>query len=146
MTTSAITTDTASLVAELGGSSDTTVDFMFGIGNVKDSDAVYLQYLGDDQLQALVTASGRPQTRIGNVFLTGLTIADDVYKEAGFKGNKLNVYLMTQSGKTVMLTAGLTTIWSGVGVSVSRSISQRALLLAPSRDSALQGPYPSGDD
>tara|TARA_Y100000289_G_scaffold62774_1_gene72447 strand:- start:123 stop:761 length:639 start_codon:yes stop_codon:yes gene_type:complete len=113
MTTSAITTtDTAALVAELGGSSDTTVDYMFGIGNVKDSDAVYFQYLGDDQLQALVTASGRPQTRIGNVFLTGVTIADDVYKEAGFSGDKLNVFLQTQSGASIMLTAGLTTIWS----------------------------------
>jgi len=112
MTTSAITTDTSALVAELGGSSDVTVDYMFGIGNVKDSDAVYFQYMGDDQLQALVSASGRPQTRIGNVFLTGVTIADDVYKEAGFAGDKLNVFLQTQSGATIMLTAGLTTIWS----------------------------------
>ena len=113
MTTSAITTtDTAALVAELGGSSETSVDYMFGIGNVKDSDAVYFRYMGDDQLQALVTASGRPQTRIGNVFLTGVTIADDVYKEAGFSGDKLNVFLQTQSGASIMLTAGLTTIWS----------------------------------
>ena len=112
MTTSAITADTAALVAELGGSSAQTCDYMFGIGNVKDSDAVYFQYMGDDQLQALVGATGRPQTRIGNVFLTGVEIADDVYKEAGFSGDKLNVYLRTQSGVTIMLTSGLTTIWS----------------------------------
>jgi len=113
MTSSAITpADTTALVAELGGSSNQTTDFMFGIGNVKDSDAVYFQYMGDDQLQALVGATGRPQTRIGNVFLTGVEIADDVYKEAGFEGNKLNVYLRTQSGVTIMLTSGLTTIWS----------------------------------
>lgn len=112
MTTSAITTDTSALVAELGGSSDVSVDYMFGIGNVKDSDAVYFRYMGDDQLVALVSASGRPQTRIGNVFLTGVTIADDVYKEAGFAGSKLNIFLQTQSGVSIMLTAGLTTIWS----------------------------------
>ena len=91
-----------------------TTDFTFGIGNVKDSDAVYFQYPedGGDQMTALVSASGRPQTRIGNVFLTGVSVADDVYASSGFEGSKLNVYLMTQSGKTIMLTAGLTTMWS----------------------------------
>jgi len=129
MTTSAITTtDTAALIAELGGSSETTVDYMFGIGNVKDSDAVYFQYLGDDQLQALVSASGRPQTRIGNVFLTGVSIAEDVYKEQGFEGDKLNVYLLTQSGKTIMLTAGLTTIWSQCIMTALMGLADNAAL------------------
>ena len=128
MTTSAITTDTSALVAELGGSSDVTVDYMFGIGNVKDSDAVYFQYMGDDQLQALVSASGRPQTRIGNVFLTGVTIADDVYKEAGFAGDKLNVFLQTQSGATIMLTAGLTTIWSQCIMTALMGLADNAAL------------------
>jgi len=128
MTTSAITTDTSALVAELGGSSDVTVDYMFGIGNVKDSDAVYFQYMGDDQLQALVSASGRPQTRIGNVFLTGVTIADDVYKEAGFSGDKLNVFLQTQSGATIMLTAGLTTIWSQCIMTALMGLADNAAL------------------
>ena len=128
MTTSAITTDTSALVAELGGSSDVTVDYMFGIGNVKDSDAVYFQYMGDDQLQALVSASGRPQTRIGNVFLTGVTIADDVYKEAGFSGDKLNVFLQTQSGASIMLTAGLTTIWSQCIMTALMGLADNAAL------------------
>ena len=128
MTTSAITTDTSALIAELGGSSDVTVDYMFGIGNVKDSDAVYFQYMGDDQLQALVSASGRPQTRIGNVFLTGVTIADDVYKEAGFAGDKLNVFLQTQSGATIMLTAGLTTIWSQCIMTALMGLADNAAL------------------
>ena len=104
--------DTASIVAEFGGSSQQTVDMMIGVGVVKDSEAVFFQYVGDDQTSALVQPSGKPVTRIGNVQLTGLSIADDVYAEAGFKGDKLNVFLTTQQGRTVMLTSGLTTIWS----------------------------------
>jgi len=85
---------------------------MIGVGVVKDSEAVFFQYVGDDQTSALVQPSGKPVTRIGNVQLTGLSIADDVYAEAGFKGDKLNVFVTTQQGRTVMLTSGLTTIWS----------------------------------
>ena len=106
------TADTASLVAELGGQATQSVDYMIGIGLVKDSDAVYFQYVGDDQKTALMEPSGKPVSRIGNVFLTGLSIIDDVYAEAGFSGSKLNVFLETQNGVSVMLTSGLTTIWS----------------------------------
>ena len=60
----------------------------------------------------MVQANGKPVTRIGNVVLTGLTIDDEVYKEAGFDGSKLNVMLTTQQGRSVLLTSGLTTIWS----------------------------------
>lgn len=113
MTTSINTVaDTAAIVAEFGGSSQQTVDMMIGVGVVKDSEAVFFQYVGDDQTSALVQPSGKPVTRIGNVQLTGLSIADDVYAEAGFKGDKLNVFVTTQQGRTVMLTSGLTTIWS----------------------------------
>jgi len=104
--------DTASIVAEFGGSSQQSVDIMIGVGIVKDSEAVFFQYVGDDQTSALVQPSGKPVTRIGNVQLTGLSIADDVYAETGFKGDKLNVFVTTQQGRTVMLTSGLTTIWS----------------------------------
>ena len=106
------TADTASLVAELGGQATQSVDYMIGIGLVKDSDAVYFQYVGDEQKTALMEPSGKPVSRIGNVFLTGLTIIDDVYAEAGFSGSKLNVFLETQNGRTLMLTSGLSTIWS----------------------------------
>lgn len=113
MTTSINTVaDTAAIVAEFGGSSQQSVDMMIGVGVVKDSEAVFFQYVGDDQTSALVQPSGKPVTRIGNVQLTGLSIADDVYAEAGFKGDKLNVFVTTQQGRTVMLTSGLTTIWS----------------------------------
>lgn len=102
----------AALVAEMGGSSSETVDIMLGVGLQKDSDAVFFQYLGDDQTQALVQASGKPVTRIAPVRLIGITIAEDVYKDAGFDGSKVNIFLETQSGRSVMLTSGLTTIWS----------------------------------
>jgi|GEM_PF-3263808 len=106
------TADTASLVAELGGQATQSVDFMIGIGLVKESNAVYFQYIGDDQTTALMESAGKPVTRIGNVFITGLTIIDDVYAKAGFSGSKLNIFLETQNGRTLMLTSGLSTIWS----------------------------------
>lgn len=106
------TADTSALVAELGGQASQSVDFMIGVGLVKDSDAVFFQYQGDEQKTALMEASGKPCTRIGQVFLTGLTIIDNVYEDAGFSGSKLNVFLQTQTGKTLMLTSGLATIWS----------------------------------
>lgn len=100
------------LVAELGGQAAQTVDFMIGVGSVNDSDAVFFQYQGDQQKTALMESSGKPCTHIGQVFLTGLTIIDNVYEESGFNGSKLNVFLETQTGKTLMLTSGLVTIWS----------------------------------
>ena len=112
MTTSAISVDTAAIVAEFGGQSNTLADIMIGVGVVKDSEAVYFKYEGDDETTALMQANGKPVTRIGNVVLTGLTIDDEVYKDAGFEGSKLNVMLMTQQGRSVLLTSGLTTIWS----------------------------------
>ena len=104
--------DTAAIVAELGGQSTTEVSVMIGIGLVKDSDAVYFQYVGDDKTQALVKDNGTPLTRISPVRFKGVSIADDIYKDAGFQGSKLNVFFETQQQRTVMLTAGLTTIWS----------------------------------
>ncbi len=63
------TADTSALVAELGGQASQSVDFMIGVGLVKDSDAVFFQYQGDEQKTALMEASGKPCTRIGQVFL-----------------------------------------------------------------------------
>ena len=101
--------DTASIIAEFSGGSAPTVDLMIGVGLVKDSEAVFFQYLGDDNNSALMQANGRPVTRIGNVYLTGLSVADEIGE---FNMTKLNVYLETQQGRTMMLTSGLTTIWS----------------------------------
>ena len=98
------------LVGELGGSS-TDVSMMIGVGLVKDSDAVYFQYMGEDRKpSALVKpSSGNPLTRIADVKLTGIAIAEDVGE---FKSTKLNLFLTTSTGTTVMLTSGLTTIWA----------------------------------
>ena len=113
MTTSIVKPDTASIIADISsGGAAPTVDVMIGIGLKKDSEAVFFQYQGDDNVQALMYDSGKPVTRIGNVYLTGLSIADDVYAEAGFSGSKLNVFVETQQGRSIMITSGLTTIWS----------------------------------
>lgn len=110
--TQTISVDTSAIVAELGGQSSAEVSVMIGIGLVKDSDAVYFQYVGDDKTQALVKECGKPLTRISPVRFSGVSIADDVYQNSGFSGNKLNVFFETQQQRVVMLTAGLTTIWS----------------------------------
>ena len=112
MTNTIVPADTAALLAEISSSSSPTVDIMIGVGLVKDSEAVFFQYVGDEQTTALLQASGKPITRIANVYLTGLSVVDDVYAEAGFSGSKLNVFLETQQGRSVLLTSGLTTIWS----------------------------------
>ena len=110
--TQTISVDTSAIVAELGGQSSAEVSVMIGIGLVKDSDAVYFQYVGDDKTQALVKDNGAPLTRISPVRFSGVSIADDVYQSSGFSGNKLNVFFETQQQRVVMLTAGLTTIWA----------------------------------
>ena len=101
--------DTASIIAEFSGGAAPSVDLMIGVGLVKDSEAVFFQYEGDDVKAALMQANGRPVTRIGNVYLTGLSVAEDIGE---FKMTKLNVYLETQQGRTMLLTSGLTTLWS----------------------------------
>lgn len=99
----------ASIVSEVGGS-ENTVDMMIGIGLVKDSEAVYFQYLGDEQTpSALMMPSGKPCTRMANVRITGLTVADGIGE---FNSTKLNVFIESSAGRTLMLTSGLNTIWS----------------------------------
>ena len=111
MTTTAITpVDNSALLAEFSGGSSTDVSMMIGIGLVKDSEAVFFQYLGDEQTpSALMMPSGRPLTRLTNVTLAGIDIADDIGE---FKSTKLNLFLQSSQGRVVMLTSGLTTIWS----------------------------------
>jgi len=111
MTTTAITpVDNSALLAEFSGGSSTDVSMMIGIGLVKDSEAVFFQYLGDEQTpSALMMPSGRPLTRLANVTLAGIDVADDIGE---FKSTKLNLFLQSSQGRVVMLTSGLTTIWS----------------------------------
>ena len=111
MTTTAITpVDNTALLAEFSGGSSTDVAMMIGIGLVKDSEAVFFQYLGDEQTpSALMMPSGRPLTRLANVTLAGIDVADDIGE---FNSTKLNLFLQSSQGRVVMLTSGLTTIWS----------------------------------
>lgn len=97
------------LIAELVSEQQSDVDMMIGVGLVKDSDAVFFQYIGDKDTQALMLPSGKPLTRLQNVKLTGITIAEDIGE---FNSTKINLYLTTNQGRTVMMTSGLTTIWT----------------------------------
>ena len=111
MTTSAIqTTDNAALLSEFSGGASTDVAMMIGVGLVKDTEAVFFQYLGEEQQpSALMLPSGKPLTRLANVTLSGIDIAEEVGE---FKSTKLNLFLQSSQGRVVMLTSGLTTIWS----------------------------------
>ena len=101
---------TSALVAEFAGGQSSDIAMMIGIGLVKDTDAVFFQYIGDEQTpQALMLPSGKPLTRLANVRLVGCNIAEEVGE---FKATKLNIFLETTQGRQVLLTSGLTTIWS----------------------------------
>lgn len=110
MTNLAVRPETAALVSEFAGGSSSDVSMMIGVGLVKDSEGVFFQYLGEDQQPAaLMLPSGKPLTRMANVRLAGIEIAEDIGE---FKSTKLNIVLETTAGSRVMLTSGLTTIWS----------------------------------
>ena len=104
-----VTTADQSLLAEFSGGAAGDVEMMIGIGLVKDSDAVFFQYMGEEQTKALMLDSGKPLTRLANVTLTGISIAEEVGE---FKSTKLNLYLQSSQGRVIMLTSGLATIWS----------------------------------
>ena len=100
----------SSIVADFAGGESMDVDMMIGIGLVKDSEAVYFQYLGDEQQpQALVMPSGKPVYTMQNVRLVGLEVVDDIGE---YKSTKLNVTIESSNGTRVMLTSGATTLWS----------------------------------
>ena len=98
------------LVSDFAGGSASEVTHMIGIGLVKESDAVFFQYQdkGTEPV-ALLLASGRPLTTLRNVTLAGISIAENVGE---FGAIKLNVILQSSQGHNVLVTSGLTTIWS----------------------------------
>ena len=106
---------TSAIIADFcGGSSNTTamdVVMMIGVGLQKESDAVFFQYLGDEQKpSALMMPSGKPVYNFRNVQLVGIDIAEEIGE---FKSTKLNVYLQAaESDNTILVTSGLTTLWS----------------------------------
>ncbi len=110
MTSSALSVDNTSVLAEFAGGQSSDIAMMIGIGLVKDSEAVFFQYVGDEQTpQALMLPSGKPLTRMNNVRLAGISIATDIGE---FKSTKLNLVLESSAGNQIMMTSGLSTIWS----------------------------------
>ena len=110
VSTAAPANNISALVTEFAGGASSDISMMIGVGLVKDTDAVFFQYLGEGvEPMALVQNSGRPLTRLGNVKLAGISIAEDVGE---FNSTKLNVILESSAGTQVMVTSGLTTIWS----------------------------------
>ena len=104
--------DTTAIVSELvAGGQQTEYNMMLGVGINKDSDAVFFVYRGDDQEPVALTlpTSGKPLTRLGNVKVTGINIAEDI---GTFNSTKLNLFLTTNKGVVILVTSGLTTLWS----------------------------------
>ena len=104
--------DSTAIVSDLvAGGQQSDVSMMIGVGINKDSDAVFFMYRDDDQEPIALTlpTSGKPLTRLGNVKVTGINVAEDI---GTFKSTKLNLFLSTSSGKTFLITSGLTTLWS----------------------------------
>ena len=104
--------DNTAIVSDLvAGGQQSDVNMMLGVGINKDSDAVFFMYRGDDQEPVALTlpTSGKPLTRLGNVKVTGINIAEDI---GTFKSTKLNLFLTTSSGTVILVTSGLTTLWS----------------------------------
>ncbi len=104
--------DNTAIVSDLvAGGQQSDISMMIGVGVNKDSDAVFFMYRGDDQEPVALTipTSGKPLTRLGNVKVTGINVAEDV---GTFKSTKLNLFLTTNSGTVILVTSGLTTLWS----------------------------------
>jgi len=126
MTTSLVASE---FVSELVADQPSSVDMMIGIGLVKDTDAVYFQYLGEEQSpSALMLPSGKPCTRLPHVTLTGIEIAKDIGE---FNSTKLNLFVTSNAGRTVMLTSGLQTIWSQCIITALMGVFGEYALNAP---------------
>ena len=129
VSTASMTDATAALVAEVGGSSTNQVDIMIGIGLVKDSDAVFFQDTGEKQHRALLRpTTGKPITRLSDVRLSGISVAEDVGQ---YKQTKLNLFLETSAGRQVMVTSGLETIWTQCLLSSLMGLELNGQLLLP---------------
>ena len=105
------TVPSTSVLAEFVSNVRDDIAMMIGVGLVKDSDAVFFQYLGEDQTPRALTVptSGKPVYNLVNVRLVGIDVADDIGE---FKASKVNLMIESSAGNTIMLTSGLTTLWS----------------------------------
>ena len=101
----------SSVLSEFTGGDQPEIAMMIGVGVVKESDAVFFQYLGGEEKPRalMLPTSGRPLTYLKNVRLVDIGIEEEVGE---FKSTKLNLFLESSAGNTVMLTSGLNTLWS----------------------------------
>ena len=106
--TAITTVDTNSIVSEFAGGASGSISAMIGIGAVKESDAPFQMYRGEEQEPVpLLHNNGKPVLTLNNLRLQGVEIADGVGK---FNATKLNLFVKTDTGtETLMLTCGLTT-------------------------------------
>jgi hypothetical protein len=106
-----IATPATSVLSQFTGSTSVDYDLMIGVGLDKDSDAVFFQYVGDEgkYIALTVPTSGKPLQQFKAVRLSKISIAEDI---GTFHSTKLNVYLESTEGAVVMVTSGLTTMWS----------------------------------
>jgi len=103
-------TETTSCLANFIGEAQVEITAMIGVGVVKESDAVFFQYIGDNQPPQPVTLpSGKPVTRFPNVQFAGIEVKENIGE---FNATKLNLYIRNSVGEVLMLTSGLQTIWS----------------------------------
>ena len=121
--------NSALIVAELEGGQTSDVQMMIGIGVVKDSDAVFFEYVGDKQHRALtIPSTGKPLETLYDILLTGISVADDIGE---FKATKLNLFVTTKSGHEIMITSGLTTLWSQCVMTGLLGLEQQDGLMSP---------------
>ena len=105
------TVPSTSVLAEFVSNVRDDIAMMIGVGLVKDSDAVFFQYLGEDQTPRALTVptSGKPVYNLVNVRLVGIDVADDIGE---FKASKINLMIESSQVNTIILTSGLATLWS----------------------------------
>ena len=121
--------NSALIVAELEGGQTSDVQMMIGIGIVKDSDAVFFEYVGDKQHRALtIPSTGKPLETLYDILLTGISVADDIGE---YKASKLNLFVTTKSGHEIMITSGLTTLWSQCVMTGLMGLEQQDGLTSP---------------
>ena len=96
------TVPSTSVLAEFVSNVRDDIAMMIGVGLVKDSDAVFFQYLGEDQTPRALTVptSGKPVYNLVNVRLVGIDVADDIGE---FKASKVNLMIESSQGNTIML-------------------------------------------
>lgn len=98
------------VLSEFTGGTSTEYSMMIGVGLQKDSDAVFFRYTDDGTPEALINrANGKPIQQFKGVRVVHLSVARDI---GTFKSTKLNMIIEGTEGTKVLMTSGLTTMWS----------------------------------